>query len=44
MLWISALIATGGNDISILVMWSAFLVNSIYGYMNWTKLSKQGVK
>ena len=44
MLWISALIATGGNDISILVMWPAFLVNSIYGYMNWTKLSKQGVK
>jgi nicotinamide mononucleotide transporter len=37
-LWLSALISQGGNDLSMLVMWSAFLVNSIYGYVNWRKL------
>jgi nicotinamide mononucleotide transporter len=41
-LWVSALVAQGGNDFSMLVMWSAFLVNSIYGYINWRRLySKQ---
>jgi nicotinamide mononucleotide transporter len=38
LLWVSALISQGGNDLSMLVMWSAFLVNSIYGYFNWRKL------
>ena len=37
-LWASALISQGGNDFSMLVMWTAFLVNSIYGYINWRKL------
>ena len=37
-LWTSALISQGGNDFSMLVMWTAFLVNSIYGYINWRKL------
>ncbi|RSD26901.1 nicotinamide riboside transporter PnuC [Mesobacillus subterraneus] len=40
-LWFGALVSTGGNELSMLVMWSAFLVNSIYGYMNWTKMSKE---
>ncbi|MFZ7946409.1 nicotinamide riboside transporter PnuC [Neobacillus sp. 19] len=41
-LWASALATQGGNDFSMLVMWSAFLVNSIYGYVNWRKMySKQ---
>ena len=40
-MWLTALISTGGNDISILVMWSAFLVNSVYGYVNWTKMHKK---
>jgi len=40
-LWLSALISQGGNDISMLVMWSAFLVNSIYGYVNWRKLYRK---
>ncbi|MEN8700714.1 nicotinamide riboside transporter PnuC [Bacillus infantis] len=40
-LWFNALISTGGNDISMLVMWTAFLFNSIYGYINWTKLCKK---
>lgn len=46
-LWAGALITQGGNDFSMLVMWTAFLVNSIYGYINWRKLyvkqNKEGV-
>ncbi|WP_078554417.1 nicotinamide riboside transporter PnuC [Bacillus alkalicellulosilyticus] len=38
LLWVSALISQGGNDISMIIMWSAFLVNSIYGYVNWRKM------
>ncbi|MGV8087136.1 MAG: nicotinamide riboside transporter PnuC [Candidatus Woesearchaeota archaeon] len=29
-----------GNQISMLVMWSAFLVNAIYGYYNWKKMER----
>jgi nicotinamide mononucleotide transporter len=43
-LWLGALISQGGNDISMLVMWSAFLVNSIYGYVNWRTLSIKQVQ
>ncbi|MFB3167835.1 nicotinamide riboside transporter PnuC [Neobacillus sp. 179-C4.2 HS] len=43
-LWLGALISQGGNDFSMLVMWSAFLVNSIYGYVNWRKLSIKQVQ
>lgn len=31
---------TRGSDISMLVMWSAFLVNAVYGYYNWRKMEK----
>jgi len=31
---------TIGSDVSMLVMWSAFLVNAIYGYYNWRRLEK----
>lgn len=40
-LWLITLIKTGGNDWAMLVMWSAFLVNSVYGYVNWVKMGKQ---
>lgn len=30
-----------GNQISMLVMWSAFLVNAVYGYYNWIKLERE---
>lgn len=33
-------LAKGGNDISILVMWTAYLVNAVYGMVNWIKLYK----
>jgi len=30
-----------GNQVSMLVMWTAFLVNAIYGYYNWRKMEKE---
>lgn len=38
-LWLFAFLSNSGN-ISMLVMWSAFLVNAIYGLINWTKIYK----
>ncbi|MEH7249087.1 nicotinamide riboside transporter PnuC [Neobacillus niacini] len=43
-LWLSALVTQGGYDFSMLVMWSAFLVNSIYGYINWRKLHTKQIQ
>jgi nicotinamide mononucleotide transporter len=40
-MWGIALATTGGNDWTILVMWTAFLVNSVYGYVNWIKMHKK---
>lgn len=31
----------GGNDIAVLLMWVAFLVNSFYGLWNWIKLYRE---
>lgn len=42
-MWAYALTTSGGNDWTILVMWVAFLLNSVYGYINWLKLSKESV-
>jgi nicotinamide mononucleotide transporter len=42
-LWVRAL-GHGGTDYTVLVMWIAFLINSVYGYINWIKLSKGQVK
>jgi nicotinamide mononucleotide transporter len=39
-LWFVTLVTSGGNDWTIFAMWVAFLVNSIYGYLNWRKISK----
>lgn len=38
-LWVVTLIASGGNDWTLVAMWTAFLVNSVYGYFNWRKLA-----
>ncbi|WP_400163599.1 nicotinamide riboside transporter PnuC [Brevibacillus sp. TJ4] len=44
LLWVVTLVSQGGNDLNMVVMWTAFLVNSIYGYVNWLKMEKaQGV-
>ncbi len=37
LLWLRAFLADG-NDITILVMWSAYLVNAVYGLINWIRL------
>jgi nicotinamide mononucleotide transporter len=37
------ILTQGGNEISMLVMWSAFLVNAIYGYYNWKKMEVKNV-
>lgn len=39
-MWFLVLTQTGGNDWAIFIMWCAFLVNSVYGWMNWRKLAK----
>lgn len=40
-LWIMALMEGGDGSITLLVMWTAYLFNSIYGYINWRKMAKQ---
>lgn len=40
-LWAIVLIQSGGNDWNMLVMWTAFLVNSIYGLYNWNKMNRK---
>lgn len=39
-MWIIVMI-NGGTDIAVLVMWTAYLVNAIYGFYNWVRLEKQ---
>lgn len=39
-MWVITLDSSGGNDWSIVIMWTAFLVNSVYGYVNWKKIVK----
>lgn len=36
-LWF-VVMANGGNDVSILLMWIAYLVNAVYGLYNWIKM------
>ena len=43
-MWIYTLIQQGGNDWNMVVMWTAFLCNSIYGYINWTKMNKAQIQ
>lgn len=35
------ILAQGGNEISMLVMWSAYLVNAVYGFYNWIRMGKK---
>lgn len=39
-MWFLTLVQQNGNDWTVFAMWCAFLVNSIYGYINWRKLAK----
>ena len=38
-MWVAVMIK-GGNDIAVLIMWFAFLVNAVYGLYNWVQLAK----
>ena len=37
-MWVIVVFKQGSNDIGVLIMWSAFLINAIYGFYNWIKL------
>lgn len=41
-LWLNVFIHSG-NSVTILVMWVAYLLNSVYGYIKWSKLAKKEV-
>lgn len=36
-MWLTAFL-TSGNDVTVLIMWVAYLFNAIYGYYNWKKI------
>ncbi len=38
-LWILSAMKGGDGSITLLIMWSAYLLNSIYGYINWRKMA-----
>ena len=40
-MWYLVLINEGANDIAMLVMWSAYLVNAIYGFIMWVKMHEK---
>jgi nicotinamide mononucleotide transporter len=37
-MWFVIVFKQGSNDIGILIMWSAYLVNAVYGLVNWIKM------
>ena len=39
-MWVVTLSQSGGSDYTMPVMWTAFLINSIYGWINWLKLQQ----
>lgn len=41
-LWLNVFLHSG-NSVTVLVMWTAYLVNSVYGYIKWSKLAKKEV-
>lgn len=43
-LWLVAMVTQGSNNVTMLVMWSAYLLNSTYGYINWRKLENNTVE
>lgn len=40
-LWSMALVKGDSGAVTLIVMWSAYLLNSIYGYINWRRMAKQ---
>jgi len=40
-MWFIVIFKQGSNDIGILIMWIAYTINAIYGFVNWIKLYKE---
>jgi nicotinamide mononucleotide transporter len=41
-IWMWAFVVSrGGSDISMVVMWTAYLVNAVYGLVHWLRLSRR---
>lgn len=40
-MWVIVVFRDGSNDIGLLIMWSAFLVNALYGFYNWCKMYRE---
>ena len=40
-MWILVIMDKGANDVALLVMWAAFLVNAVYGFLMWIKMYKE---
>lgn len=38
-LWINAFVVGDSSAMTMIIMWSAYLFNAIYGYINWRKMS-----
>lgn len=38
--WFVTLVTQNGNDWAVFAMWCAYLVNSVYGWLNWRRLAK----
>ncbi len=41
LLWVIRMLEGSGEGILMIVMWSAYLVNAVYGYYNWNKGAKE---
>jgi nicotinamide mononucleotide transporter len=39
-MWINVVFVEGGNDIALLIMWTAYLINAVYGLKVWTKQNR----
>ena len=40
-MWVFSVINNEPNAMVMVVMWTAYLINAIYGYINWRNLAKQ---
>jgi nicotinamide mononucleotide transporter len=40
-MWYLVIDENGARDIAMLVMWSAYLINAVYGFMAWIKMYRK---
>lgn len=41
LMWFIVVFKQGSNDIAILIMWMAYLINAVYGFYNWIKMYRK---